>query len=72
MFTHLKLWIASAIPNFKWVKIQIEENDHFIMFMADGTGNVYDEHGEGWLHLLKLVTDGDSIVISPQWGLTQC
>ena len=24
IFTHLKLWIASARPNFKWVKIQIE------------------------------------------------
>ena len=24
IFTHLKLWIASATHNFKWVKIQIE------------------------------------------------
>ena len=24
IFTHLKLWIASARNNFKWVKIQIE------------------------------------------------
>ena len=24
IFTHLKLWIASARHNFKWVKIQIE------------------------------------------------
>ena len=24
MFTHLKLWIASARHNFKWVKIQIK------------------------------------------------
>ena len=26
IFTHLKLWIASARHNFKWVKIQIEYN----------------------------------------------
>ena len=24
IFTHLKLWIASARHNFKWVKIQVE------------------------------------------------
>ena len=36
IFTHLKLWIASARHNFKWVKNQIKEFDGH-----NATHNVY-------------------------------